>query len=366
MVEQLRGKRVLITGETGFKGSWLGLWLHELGAELRGLALAPRTPEDHFCVTGLQEIMHHEDVDIRNSDALKSAFGRFEPEIVFHLAAQPLVRLSYAEPKTTFDTNVGGSVNLLEAVRQTESVQVLIYVTSDKCYRNREWIWGYRENDELGGGDPYSASKAAAELIFASYLQSFFSKDRALGAASVRAGNVIGGGDWSADRIVPDVIRALREGAPVRIRNRNATRPWQHVLDPLYGYLSLADKLVEEPARYSGAWNFGPDSSCIRSVGELVESLIHAWGSGSTQCSMESNAPHEAKLLALNCDKAHQELKWRPQWDFERAVGETVHWYRSWHNGSDALSLSLGQIRAYMCESNNKNVEVFEKRVSHD
>jgi len=366
MVGQLGGKRILITGETGFKGSWLGLWLHELGAELKGVALAPRTPEDHFCVTGLQKIMHHENIDIRDYDSLKRAFEQFEPEIVFHLAAQPLVRLSYADPRTTFDTNVGGSVNLLEAVRETKSVRVLIYVTSDKCYRNREWIWGYRENDELGGIDPYSASKAAAELIFASYLQSFFKKGRALGAASVRAGNVIGGGDWSPDRIIPDAIRALREKRPVVIRNRNATRPWQHVLDPLYGYLSLACKLAEDPERYSGAWNFGPENSCIRSVGELVESVISMWGAGSAQYSPEGNAPHEARLLGLNCDKAHQELGWHPQWDFKRAVGETVHWYRSWNDGGDALSLSLEQIRSYMRERKSKQAENIGEVVSHD
>lgn len=348
MLRQLSGRRILVTGETGFKGSWLALWLHELGADVQGVALPPRTAEDHFCVTGLQKIVHHEDTDIRDLAALKGVFERFRPEFVFHLAAQPLVRYSYADPKTTFDTNVGGSVNLLEAVRDTGSVRVLIYVTSDKCYRNREWVWGYRECDELGGSDPYSASKAAAELVFASYMESFFSKGRTIGLASVRAGNVIGGGDWSVDRIVPDAIRSLREQRPVLIRNRSATRPWQHVLDPLYGYLVLAVRLAEDPARYSGAWNFGPDASCIRSVGDLVESVIGAWGSGSAESAPQIDAPHEAKLLRLNCDKARHELCWHPLWDFERAVCETIHWYRKQHEGSDAFSLSTGQIRTYM------------------
>jgi CDP-glucose 4,6-dehydratase len=298
----------------------------------------------------LQKIVHHEDVDIRDLAALKRVFRRFQPEFVFHLAAQPLVRHSYTDPKTTFDTNIGGSVNLLEAVRDSDSVGVLIYVTSDKCYRNQEWVWGYRESDELGGIDPYSASKAAAELVFTSYMESFFCKGRRIGAASVRAGNVIGGGDWSVDRIVPDAIRALREQRPISIRNRAATRPWQHVLDPLYGYLTLATMLTEDSARYSGAWNFGPDNSCVRSVGDLVECVIETWGSGSATSVPQIDAPHEAKLLRLNCDKARQELCWNPQWDFERAVYETVYWYRMWHNGSAAFSLSTEQIHAYMRE----------------
>jgi CDP-glucose 4,6-dehydratase len=353
MLEQFSGKRVLITGETGFKGSWLSLWLHTLGAEVQGLALPPRTREDHFTLTRLQEIVHHVDADIRDSTLVKQVFRRFQPEFVFHLAAQPLVRASYVDPKTTFDTNVGGSVNLLEAVRETDTVKVLVYVTSDKCYRNREWIWGYRENDELGGNDPYSASKAAAEIVFASYRESFFRKGRSIGAASVRAGNVIGGGDWAIDRIIPDGIRALREQRAIQVRNPGATRPWQHVLDPLHGYLTLAARLSTNPTRYSGSWNFGPDGSCVRNVGELVASMIRIWGSGSVELAPQCNAPEEAQLLQLNCEKAHQELRWRPLWDFDRAVHETVTWYRKWHEGNEALDLSIGQIQDHMRDQDN-------------
>lgn len=343
-----KGKRVLVTGDTGFKGSWLSLWLRELGAEVVGYALPPERPDDHFNLLGLDRLIHHVDGDIRDEVNLRRVFDEFKPEFLFHLAAQALVRFSYEQPKLTFDTNVAGSVNILEMARTIDSVRVLVYVTSDKCYRNHEWVWGYRENDELGGHDPYSASKAAAEIVFSAYMDSYFSGMGHLGAATVRAGNVIGGGDWALDRIVPDSIRALREGCPITMRNPVSTRPWQHVLEPLSGYLLLASKLWESPKRYEGAWNFGPRSESIRTVRDLAESVTAAWGGGEVQVASSHNAPHEAGLLHLNCDKAHHLLGWRPQWDFDRTVGETVGWYREVIAGVPALGVSKGQIQSYM------------------
>lgn len=346
--ESFRGKRVLVTGDTGFKGSWLSLWLRQLGAEVHGYSLPPERAEDHYCMLGLESLIDHVTGDIRDLSAVKQVFERVQPEVVFHLAAQPLVRYSYTEPKLTFDTNVAGSVNILEAARECGSLRALIYVTSDKCYRNNEWIWGYRENDELGGHDPYSASKAAAELVFSSYQDSFFQARAEFGAASVRAGNVIGGGDWALDRIVPDAIRALRSGEAIQIRNPNSTRPWQHVLEPLSGYLLTAANLLADPKRFAGAWNFGPDSRSIRTVGDLADMIVRCWGQGATQHARQANAPHEACLLHLNCDKAHQLMDWRPKWDVERAVAETVGWYREVHLGGDAMEISSRQITAYM------------------
>jgi len=343
-----KGKRVLVTGDTGFKGSWLSLWLRELGADVAGFALATVREDDHYNQLGLGGMIRHVTGDIRDLNALNDAFAGFKPEILFHLAAQSIVRVSYDAPKETFDTNVGGSVNVLEAVRAAPSLRSVVYVTSDKCYRNNEWLWGYRENDVLGGHDPYSASKAAAELIFSSYVDSFLSRREGIGAASVRAGNVIGGGDWSQARIVPDCIRALREGRPVEIRNPNSTRPWQHVLEPLAGYLLLGARLYDDPKAFSGAWNFGPDDDAVRTVGELAEKIVERWGAGSLKISPSANAPHEARLLRLNCEKARALLKWRPRWDFTTTVNETVDWYKDATGSKDALSVSREQIKAYM------------------
>lgn len=343
-----RGRRVLVTGDTGFKGSWLCLWLHQLGAQVLGYALPPEREDDHFNLLGLENLIEHVTGDIRDLALVQKVFDRFKPEIVFHLAAQALVRYSYVEPKLTFDTNVAGSVNILEAVRLCESVKSFVYVTSDKCYRNNEWIWGYRENDALGGHDPYSASKAAAELVFSSYQDSFFHSRPNFGAATVRAGNVIGGGDWAADRIVPDSIRALKAGTPIHLRNPNSTRPWQHVLEPLSGYLHTAAHLYNEPSRFAGAWNFGPDAQSICTVGDLAQMIVAEWGGGQVVIAQQIDAPHEANLLHLNCDKAHQLMRWRPKWDAKRAVAETVSWYRSLHEGSSALEISNRQILAYM------------------
>ena len=342
-----RGRRVLVTGHTGFKGSWLSQWLHMLGAEVAGYALAPERATDLFHLLDLASRIHHVRADIRDGDRLREVFEEFQPEFVFHLAAQALVRRSYVEPKRTFDTNAGGAVNLLEAIRATSSVRAVVFVTSDKCYRNKEWIWGYRENDELGGHDPYSASKAVAELILAAYRDSFFRENVDLGIATARAGNVIGGGDRSPYRIVPDCLHALRQGVPIVLRNPHATRPWQHVLDPLCGYLTLAAHLYEDPQRYGGSWNFGPDADSIHTVREVAERMVSFWGSGRIEVETQANAPHEDGLLHLNCDKAQQMLGWRLRWEFNRAIEEVVRWQQEVDAGTSALEVTEAQIAAY-------------------
>ena len=347
--ETFRGRRVLVTGHTGFKGSWLALWLLELGAEVTGFALAPEYARSHFELLGLETRLRHIEGDIRDLPALEAAFDLAEPEIVFHLAAQALVVRSYAEPKLTFDTNVGGSVNVLEMVRRRETVRTLVFITSDKCYLNKEWVWGYRETDELGGHDPYSASKAAAEMLFMAYQHAYFSGERRIGAASTRAGNVIGGGDWAVDRIVPDCIRALESGAPISLRNPDATRPWQHVLDPLNGYLRLAAALETEPETYRGSWNFGPEIDSGKTVGELAEDAIREWGSGQTVVpSTENDRPFEHRFLQLNVDKAKLDLGWRPRWNADRAIAETVRWYKEVTTGTPADDVSRAQIKAFV------------------
>ena len=347
-----RDRRVLVTGHTGFKGSWLSLWLHELGAQVAGLSLAPNTSPSHFELIGLQELIRHIEGDIRDRDAVNHAFKTAAPEIVFHLAAQPLVRDSYDDPKGTFDTNVGGTVNVLEAIRSSSSVKAVVIVTSDKCYENREWLWGYRENDPLGGHDPYSASKGAAEIVCSSYRRSFFDKNGRgphLGCATARAGNVIGGGDWAKDRLIPDCIRALSDERPILVRNPHATRPWQHVLEPLSGYLFLAERLCEDPDRYAGAWNFGPVADEKMTVGELAERFITAWGSGEIETEKaESSAPHEASILRLSIDKAVSALNWCPVLPSANAIDWTVAWYRRWAKDPSRMRKhSLRDIREY-------------------
>lgn len=324
----LAGRRVLVTGDTGFKGSWLSLWLTCLGAEVIGFALPPEGERPLFEQLGLRQYIRHIDGDIRDLGQLAAVFDAHRPEVVIHLAAQALVRASYEDPKHTMDTNVGGAVNLLEAVRRTSSVRSLVFITSDKCYLNKEWVWGYRETDELGGRDPYSASKAAAELVFAAYRDSYFEAVAELGLATARAGNVIGGGDWARDRIIPDCIRALEAGRPVPVRNPHATRPWQHVLEPLSGYLTLASRLLDRPKDFGGAWNFGPPVGSARTVGELVEAAVGHWGRGSFEVATEVGAPHEARLLQLNTDRAAIDLGWTPRWSVDETIEKTVGWYR--------------------------------------
>lgn len=344
------GKRVFITGHTGFKGSWLTFLLAEAGAEVMGYALAPEDTQSHFSLLGLDRRIEHLVADVRDADSLASSMAAFRPEFVFHLAAQALVRRSYDAPALTFETNVMGTVNLLEAVRTTESVRSLVCVTSDKCYDNVEWIWGYRENDRLGGRDPYSASKAAAEMAFAAYAGSFFADRRELGTATARAGNVIGGGDWSPDRIVPDCVRATEAGAAIELRHPAATRPWQHVLEPVSGYVLLAARLRENPAAYAGAWNFGPSTSEARTVEEVARSIVGHLGSGRVALAPQTPNQHEAQLLQLNCDKAHQLLGWHPRWHVEKALAATGEWYRLVRQGQSAEVVTRAQLHEYFPE----------------
>ncbi len=338
------GTRVLVTGHTGFKGSWLCHWLIRLGAEVTGLALPPGTDPQLFSALGLERRLDHHLADIRDPAAVLRVLQTAKPAIVFHLAAQALVRRSYAEPKATFDINIGGTVNVLEAVRATPSVRSCVVVTSDKVYENREWEWGYRECDALGGHDPYSASKAAAEIVTASWRRSFLADGR-IRLATARAGNVIGGGDWSADRLVPDFVAALSAGRALELRNPQATRPWQHVLDPLSGYLHLAASLVRaNGASFAEAWNFGPDERSVTTVAELAGLLIAAWGSGTVRAAAAAGQPHEAGLLKLDVSRAAVRLGWRSSWDAATAVAHTAAWYRAHRDGGDCQALSDRQI----------------------
>ena len=352
-LETFKGKRVLVTGHTGFKGSWLALILKSLGAEVMGYALAPAYRGGHFELLDLERTISHVVGDVRDLNSLSDAVRRFEPEIVFHLAAQAIVRESYADPKSTFDINVGGSVNLLEAVRTCDSVRALVYITSDKCYENVEWIWAYRENDALGGRDPYSASKAAAEIVFSSYLRSYFAERPQFGAGSARAGNVIGGGDWAVDRIVPDCVRALLSSQPIVLRNPSATRPWQHVLEPLAGYLTLAQGLLLDGERHAQAWNFGPDASSVASVETVVRTLAQRWPSSAKWRVDAAEHPHEASLLALDSSKARQLLGWQPRWTLHEALEQTLDWHLAWQGGQDMYRFTREQIANYQGEMND-------------
>ena len=343
----LTGVRVLVTGHTGFKGSWLSYWLHLLGAEVYGFALAPKHENDLFLGLNLENVIDHVVGDIRDSQTLEKRFKTVRPDLVFHLAAQPLVRQSYKDPKETFDTNVGGSVNVLETVRKTASVRALVYVTSDKCYKNLEQNQSYVEGDQLGGVDPYSASKAAAEIVFAAYRKSFFSESNICGVVSVRAGNVIGGGDWSDDRIIPDCIRSLIAKQPITIRNPDATRPWQHVLDPLNGYLTVASKLMTKADRVSSSYNFGPSADDVYSVKHLVNEVISCWGSGEVRIDSSTENPHEAGLLQLDSSLARDELGWASKWDFKTTLNETVRWYHEVVRGGDPREICREQISLY-------------------
>ena len=350
MQSMWNGRRVLITGHTGFKGSWLALWLHRLGAKVAGYALAPETEPSHFNLLSLDELVEHHEGDIRDFDKLREVAREFRPEVVFHLAAQALVLPSYDRPKETFDVNVGGTVNVLEVVRELDSVAACIIVTSDKCYENKDVVWGYRESDPMGGSDPYSASKGAAEIVVESYRRSLYRTDEGkIGLASVRAGNVIGGGDWADYRIVPDCVRALGAGRPIVVRNPHSVRPWQHVLEPLGGYLLLAQRLMSHPAEYSGAWNFGPGASETVPVEQLVNRFVEAWGSGSVELQGDSSEPkHEARVLRLCIDKARYDLDWSPVLSGQEAVGWTAEWYQAWHEERTPVrDITLAQIDAY-------------------
>lgn len=345
-----RGRRVLLTGHTGFKGPWMALWLRGLGAGVAGYALAPDTEPNLFTLASVAEVIEDVRGDVRDFPRLLGAFEAFRPEVAFHLAAQPLVRRSYREPRETFETNVMGTVHFLEAVRQTPSVRAAVVVTSDKCYENREWVWGYRENDPVGGHDPYSASKGAAEVVAAGYRRSFFAGAGAAGVATARAGNVIGGGDWAEDRIIPDAVRAAAKGEPLVVRNPGAVRPWQHVLEPLGGYLALGARLLEDPTRYGGAWNFGPDHRDVCAVRELASAFYSALGKGEWSAKETAAAgEHEANMLWLSCDKARMRLAWTPVWGLDEAVERTADWYRKASvEGGAPRSLCESEIAAYL------------------
>ena len=343
-----KNKKVLITGHTGFKGSWLALWLNELGADVVGYALDPKTDKDNFVVTGLaNKIKKDIRADIRDKEKLFKVFKEEKPEIVFHLAAQPLVMESYEHPLETFDTNIMGTVNVLDAIRKTNSVLTGIMITSDKCYENREMIWGYRENDPMGGHDPYSASKGAAELVINSYRKSFLKKDEK-SIASARAGNVIGGGDWSDYRLIPDFIRAIEAEQPIEIRNPQATRPWQHVLEPLSGYLLLGAKMMGKPDIYDEAWNFGPYSNEIYPVKDVVEKMIRKLGKGTWKDVSKSNKHHEANLLTLDITKALTQLGWKQVLNFDENIDMTIDWYKNYSTNEDMYEFCKNQIEKYL------------------
>ncbi|OPY32663.1 MAG: dTDP-glucose 4,6-dehydratase [Methanomassiliicoccales archaeon PtaU1.Bin124] len=340
-----RGKKVLVTGHTGFKGGWLTLWLQELGADVIGLGLAPDTEPSLFEAANVSGSCKSVIADVRDKERILKIVQEERPEHVFHLAAQPLVRRSYRDPVGTFETNVIGTANVLDAIRTVGSVRSCVIVTSDKCYENLEWTHAYRESDPMGGHDPYSASKGAAELVVSSFRRSFFN-DSSCGLATARAGNVIGGGDWAEDRIVPDCIRALSNGEKVKVRNPYAVRPWQHVLEPLYGYLLLGMKLHDDPKQYSEAWNFGPMVSKY-TVGQLVDDVVQAWGSGGWEDVSEKNAVHEANCLRLDSTKANIRLGWAPRLDVRQGVALTVAWYKRHQAKADMREFTQRQIAAY-------------------
>jgi CDP-glucose 4,6-dehydratase len=344
-----RGRRVLVTGDTGFKGSWLCEWLLQLGAEVHGLALPPETEPNLFHILQLgRRLASHTDADIRDARAVQAALTRIAPEVVLHLAAQPLVRRSYSQPSETWATNVMGTIHILEAIRATPAVRACVVVTSDKCYENRETFYGYREHDPMGGHDPYSSSKGATELAVSSWRRSFFTAPASCRIATARAGNVIGGGDWSADRIVVDVVRAIAAGQAVQLRNPLATRPWQHVLEPLSGYLALAQRLLSpEGAPSCEAWNFGPAATSVATVQELTQRMIAVWGGGSIACAGNAGQPHEACLLTLDVSKAAARLGWCGVWNLNQTVSQTVAWYRAHQNRASMHDLTLQQLNTY-------------------
>lgn len=340
------GKRVLLTGHTGFKGSWLSLWLQAMGTELRGIALPALTKPSLFETANVASGMDHQICDIRDYGRLQTLFREFRPEIIFHMAAQPLVRRSYQQPMETYAINVMGTVHVLEAARLTGTVKAIVNITTDKCYENREWAWGYRENEAMGGFDPYSNSKGCAELVSNAYRQSFL-RSEGIALATARAGNVIGGGDWAEDRLVPDTLRALEQGNPVLIRNPHAIRPWQHVLEPLSGYLRLAQLLYEQDQTFAEGWNFGPRDEDAQPVRWIVEHICQLWGIDAQWSLQPGNHPHEANYLKLDISKARQHLCWSPRWTLETALSHIVDWHQSWRQNANMHSICLDQITQY-------------------
>jgi CDP-glucose 4,6-dehydratase len=347
-----QGKRVFLTGHTGFKGSWLSLWLQSLGAEVTGYALKPPTNPSLFEVANVASGMRSIIGDVRDLSSLQNAIKEAKPEIVIHMAAQPLVRYSYTNPVETYASNVMGSVHLLESIRQIGGVKSVVNVTSDKCYENKEWVWGYREDEAMGGYDPYSNSKGCAELVTAAYRSSFFNPEdyasHGVALASARAGNVIGGGDWAGDRLIPDFIRSIVMGETVVIRSPNAIRPWQHVLEPLSGYLELAEALYTEGPEYAQAWNFGPNEGDAKTVEWIIKELVSGWGNGASY-QIDTNAAnlHEANFLKLDCSKARMILGWHPQWDVTETIKRICAWHKAHLNGQDMKAYALGEIQQY-------------------
>ena len=342
------GKKVLLTGHTGFKGSWLSKILIMCGAKLTGYALDPPTDTSIFDILGLETEMNSVIGDIRDLEHLKKVFDEVEPEYVIHMAAQPIVRDSYERPVYTYETNVMGTVNVLEAARYAPQLKSVVIITTDKCYENREWEWGYRENEPMGGHDPYSNSKGCAELVVSAYRRSFFYTNDTAAVASARAGNVIGGGDWADDRLIPDILRAFEQQQPVIIRNPLSTRPWQHVLEPLSGYLVLAERLYNEGNAFAEGWNFGPKDDDCQPVQWILEKMVQFWGEGARYEWDKSEQPHEANFLKLDCSKAATRLKWHPQWRLADTLEKIVHWHRSWLQGADMQTRCLYEIKGYM------------------
>ena len=348
-----RGKRVLITGHTGFKGSWLSLWLQSLGAEVTGYALNPPTNPSLFDVARVGEAMTTIIADIRDLPALKRAMQAGQPQIIFHMAAQPLVRYSYQNPVETYSTNVMGTLHLLESARITRSVKSVVVVTSDKCYGNREWTWGYRENEPMGGHDPYSSSKACTEIVTSAYRSSFL-QEQGISVATARAGNVIGGGDWAADRLVPDIFRAFESNQPVVVRNPHATRPWQHVLEPLSGYLLLAERLYNQGEPFAEGWNFGPQDEDTKEVLWIVQHMVKSWGHGASWQQDSSIHVHEANYLKLDISKAKARLEWRPRWALQTALAACVDWHLQNEAGADMNLFTVSQINQFTLDGIRK------------
>ena len=345
-----KGKKVFLTGHTGFKGGWLSLWLTSMGAKVTGYALAPNTTPNLFDVLAIDSLIEKSHIaDIRDLASLQKAMSEANPDIVIHMAAQPLVRYSYANPVETYATNVMGTVHVLESTRTIESARATVVVTTDKCYENKEWVWGYRENEPMGGYDPYSNSKGCAELVTFAYRQSYFSNPNSTNhVASARAGNVIGGGDWSEDRLIPDAIKAFEANKPLMIRNPLATRPWQHVLEPLSGYLILVQALYEQGSPFASGWNFGPRDEDNRAVKEVVDLLISNWGNSARWGKEGSEQPYEANLLKLDCSKARTQLDWTPKWDLDMAIKKIVDWQKAFQAKENMQEISLAQINHYM------------------
>ena len=342
-----KGKKVFLTGHTGFKGSWLSIWLSELGAEVKGYSLAPNTTPALFEEARIAELVDSEIGDIRDFQNLKKSIEEFNPDVLLHMAAQPLVRLSYDEPLETFETNVMGTANVLQAARSSKNLKAIVSVTTDKCYENKEWPWGYREYEPMGGHDPYSASKGCAELVTAAYRKSFYSSENTANLASARAGNVIGGGDWALDRLIPDILRAFEKEQPVVIRNPLSTRPLQHVLEPLSGYLILAEALYNNGAPFAEGWNFGPKDEDCRPVTWILDEMVKKWeGIASWELDKDTN-PHEAGFLKLDCSKAKAQLKWEPTWGLEQTLSRIISWHQSWLKGEDVQELCKKEIANY-------------------